>query len=197
MNVLSDVAYVANGIYFPRMHLIGHSLGAHVAGYTRDNKKRAGRITGLDPAGPLFEGTDPKVRLDPTDADFVDVIHTDKTGFGIKQSTGHVDFYPNGGENQPGCKASVAEYFKKLIKGEINEIAKSINCSHMRATALFTESINTRCWFLSFPSENAVTCDTVCSVMGYDSPAGSPSGNLFLHTESSSPYCSEYLNKQY
>jgi pancreatic triacylglycerol lipase len=31
----------------------------------------------LDPAGPYFENTDPKVRLDPTDALFVDVIHTD------------------------------------------------------------------------------------------------------------------------
>ncbi|KAL3869621.1 hypothetical protein ACJMK2_042286 [Sinanodonta woodiana] len=197
MNVLNELAHVANGKYYPRMHLIGHSLGAHVAGYTRDNKKRAGRITGLDPAGPLFEGTYSEVRLDPSDADFVDVIHTDKTGFGIKQSTGHVDFYPNGGENQPGCKASMAEYFKKLINGEINEIEKSIACSHMRAIALFIESINTKCWFLSFPSPEAVTCDTVCSVMGYDSPAGSPSGNRFLHTDSVAPYCSEYLHIRY
>ena len=34
---------------------------------------------GLDPAGPYFENTDPRVRLDPTDAQFVDVIHTDGT----------------------------------------------------------------------------------------------------------------------
>jgi len=32
---------------------------------------------GLDSAGPYFENTDSKVRLDPTDALFVDVIHTD------------------------------------------------------------------------------------------------------------------------
>jgi len=43
---------------------------------------------GLDPAGPYFENTDSKVRLDSTDALFVDVIHTDGSnnlllGFGI------------------------------------------------------------------------------------------------------------------
>ena len=33
-------------------------------------------LSGLDPAGPLFEGYSPKVRLDKTDADYVDVIHS-------------------------------------------------------------------------------------------------------------------------
>lgn len=34
----------------------------------------------LDPAGPQFTGTLPKDRLDPTDAQFVDVLHTDIDG---------------------------------------------------------------------------------------------------------------------
>jgi pancreatic triacylglycerol lipase len=61
-----------------------------------------GRITGLDPAEPHFEYTDPIVRLDETDAYFVDVIHTDANplmsfGLGLWQKSGHLDFYPNGG----------------------------------------------------------------------------------------------------
>lgn len=38
-------------------------------------------LTGLDPAEPHFQMTDPVVRLDPTDALFVDVIHSDATPF--------------------------------------------------------------------------------------------------------------------
>ena len=49
------------------------------------------------------------MRLDPTDAEFVDVSHTDtKTilikGFGIEERAGHVDIYPNGGFEQPSCR---------------------------------------------------------------------------------------------
>ena len=34
-------------------------------------------VPGMDPAAPSFEDNDPADRLDPSDAKFVDVIHTD------------------------------------------------------------------------------------------------------------------------
>lgn len=45
---------------------------------------------GLDPAGPYFEGTPPEVRLDPSDADFVDVIHSNAAHFPAFGMCSHV-----------------------------------------------------------------------------------------------------------
>lgn len=75
---------------------------------------------GLDPAGPLFESQDPKDRLDSTDADFVDVIHSNGEtlifgGLGSWQPMGHVDFYPNGGRMQKGCTNLFVGAFSDII----------------------------------------------------------------------------------
>ena len=78
------------------------------------------RITGLDPAGPLF-GHNASERLDKNDAEFVDIIHTDKI-LGLDLPIGHVDFYPNGGESQPSCskhkKRNICIKNKKDINNE-------------------------------------------------------------------------------
>lgn len=58
---------------------------------------------GLDPAGPLFNEDDTDARIDPSDAELVDVIHTSRGIFGYEEPIGHWDFYPNGGSLQPGC----------------------------------------------------------------------------------------------
>ena len=66
-------------------------------------------MAGLDTAAPLFEHEDSEVRLDKSDAEFVDGIHTNTqkvaiaTGIGMKREVGHIDFYVNGGSRQPGC----------------------------------------------------------------------------------------------
>lgn len=78
---------------------------AHICGAAgkRVRRGRINTIIGLDPAGPLFDGTAPINRLDFGDADYVEVIHTDVGTFGIGAAIGHADFYPNGGSNQPSC----------------------------------------------------------------------------------------------
>lgn len=96
-------------------HLIGYSLGAHIAGYAGNIVKGIGRISGLDPASFYFRDAEKSVKLDANDAEFVDVIHTDvssRLGFGLKEAMGHVDFYPNGGKNQPGCSHSNLKLFR-------------------------------------------------------------------------------------
>ncbi|RZC35443.1 inactive pancreatic lipase-related protein 1-like, partial [Asbolus verrucosus] len=97
-----------NSVDLKTVHIIGHSLGAHISGIAGACVGgRIGRITGLDPAGPLFElleQRDASESLDKTDALFVDVIHTDSDEYGITKPIGHADFYPNEGTSpQPGC----------------------------------------------------------------------------------------------
>ncbi|XP_071293450.1 lipase member H isoform X4 [Agelaius tricolor] len=123
-----------DGASLDSMHMIGVSLGAHISGFVGQMfDGTLGRITGkpssssppapgkgsevmprpwlcaagLDPAGPLYRGTAPSERLDPTDAQFVDVIHSDTDGLGYGEALGHIDFYPNGGTDQPGCPLTI------------------------------------------------------------------------------------------
>jgi len=55
---------------------MGHSLGAHISSYFGKGIPGLSRITAFDPAQPGFEGCPREVRLDKSDAHFVDVIHT-------------------------------------------------------------------------------------------------------------------------
>ncbi|XP_048003434.1 uncharacterized protein LOC125239791 isoform X1 [Leguminivora glycinivorella] len=111
---------VSRGLDLAKTHLVGHSLGAQAAGVAGAflTTGRVSRITGLDPAGPLFCKLPLEQRLDPSDAEFVDVIHTDAGIFGFPVSLGHADFYPNAGISpQPGCELEVVlpqqQFFNK------------------------------------------------------------------------------------
>ncbi|KAH3782803.1 pancreatic triacylglycerol lipase-like [Dreissena polymorpha] len=189
------------------MHLIGHSLGAHICGYAGERTPNLGRISGMDPADPYFQNTDVSVRLDPSDAKFVDVMHTNgdsilALGYGMKQSCGHVDYFPNEGLNQPGCDANPVTTM--LTEGDIYEGAKQIvACSHLRAYQYYTESINSRCPFQGYSCKSyadyqrglCMPCtSTNCGYMGFHAdrakpPAGQTLKAYYLQTGKTAPFC--------
>ncbi|XP_050561714.1 pancreatic lipase-related protein 2-like [Spodoptera frugiperda] len=109
------------------LHLVGFNLGAHIVGQAGrrldQGLGRVGRITGLDPAASRW-GSD-SGRLADSDAMYVEVIHTDITGpgsNGIGTAIGDINFFVNGGSNQPGCIGHV--------------------CNHNRAYEVFAASMS-------------------------------------------------------
>lgn len=124
------------------IHLIGFSLGAHVTNYASTTLKPdflLPRITGLDPAMPLFVTADLDNKLDATDAEFVDVIHTNALVQGKVEQCGHVDFYLNGGVYQPGCSSF-----------------SIFQCSHHRAPEYFGESIRSTVGFWGWECQSFI-----------------------------------------
>lgn len=180
------------GANYSDMHVIGWSLGAHVAGYAAEEIKSTdnllGRITGLDPASLGFAGDGKKrLKLDKTDASFVDVIHTDcvvnGSGKGLLLPIGHADFYPNYCVRQPGCN-------------------DASSCNHARAPELYVESILSACLFQSTPCPLSnitaragcnVYCSSNCAIMGFHSGNATvhPTGTFYLETNDLPPFCRE------
>ncbi|XP_071491614.1 pancreatic lipase-related protein 2-like [Diadema antillarum] len=145
IGLLVDMLVGIQGVGPETFHLIGHSLGAHAAGIAGAIVPNIGRITGLDPAGPYFDGCDPRIRIDPTDAKFVDIIHTDtdplfKLGMGMYNTAGHLDFFPNSGRDQPGCDQRIIRSI--IAHGIWGGLVDYVACNHIRAVELFTASIN-------------------------------------------------------
>ncbi|ROT72990.1 hypothetical protein C7M84_008600 [Penaeus vannamei] len=132
------------GLSPSEVHLIGFSLGAQVMGVAGHNFKTVDRITGLDPAYPLFGEAPLQDRLDPSDASFVDVIHTNSgpllTGhLSFLDPVGHVDFYPCGGHDQRGCPKLIDEVLENLADLTLDDIDA---CSHSRAPEYFIQSLS-------------------------------------------------------
>uniref|UniRef100_A0A6J0T1B6 Lipase member I n=1 Tax=Pogona vitticeps TaxID=103695 RepID=A0A6J0T1B6_9SAUR len=159
---------VENGASLNSVYMIGVSLGAHIAGFVgKIYNGKIGRITGLDPAGPSFTGKSPEERLHYTDAQFVDVIHTDIDVLGYRKPLGNIDFYPNGGTDQPGCPITLLgglQYFK---------------CDHQRSVFLYLASLKHNCNVTAYPCDSyvdyrngkCVDCEAFaplpCPVLGY------------------------------
>ncbi len=74
-------------------------------------------------------------------------------GFGLLEATGHLDFYPNGGERQPGCEPSnFMAHVNDLVASNAT-LTDVVACDHMRVIYLYIDS------FLS---------DIGCQSIGYE-----------------------------
>ncbi|XP_064120588.1 pancreatic triacylglycerol lipase-like [Macrobrachium nipponense] len=188
------------GLLPSNIHITGHSLGAHAAGFTGKYIKcgQIGRITGLDPAGPLFYFRDADHRIDKSHAAYVDIIHSNSGQlvmgcYGLYEAVGHADFYPNGGRHQPGCiisgNATILDDWQDLMH----------NCSHARVTDFWVESITAlepSQMFTAWPCHDyECFASGLCTVCG---PLGCPHmgfhveksmhGIFYLNTRAEPPY---------
>ncbi|XP_062139643.1 vitellogenin-1 [Drosophila sulfurigaster albostrigata] len=163
-----------------KIHLIGHSLGAHIVGaagrYLQQMaNKTVPRITGLDPAKPCFNEGESLSGLLRGDATFVDVIHSNPGVLGKSDPIGDADFYPGGLSSLPnGCL--------------------TVTCAHSRAWEYFEESIypgnednflSVRCSSLSGLRKNL--CVGRNYPMGFAAPTDLK-GNYFLEINGNKPY---------
>nr|CAD7417241.1 unnamed protein product [Timema poppensis] len=154
----------AQGMDTTKLHIVGHSLGAHIAGVAgnRQTSGTVGKVTGMDPAAPGFSNIPTENHLNSDDAGFVEVIHTCAGLLGWVEPLGHADFYPNGGTwPQPGCVLDTTGV-----------------CSHARSYDYFAESIITTVGFQGELCANWLTYETgACAgntraLMGDKTPTG-------------------------
>ncbi|XP_070492769.1 vitellogenin-1-like [Chironomus tepperi] len=174
------LAELINYVPLENIHVMGHSLGAHIAGsagktFQHETDKLLPRITAFDPAKPCFGEGESLQGVGRGDAEFVDVIHSDAGGLGKPEAIGDADFFPNGiVPLMPGCF--------------------TIFCSHSRAWEYYAETvykgnennfIAKKCGSLHSFEINACIRQEVA--MGYSCPK-TVKGNFFLKTKSKFPF---------
>ncbi|XP_073819935.1 phospholipase A1-like [Musca autumnalis] len=167
------------GLKLSDLEIIGHSLGAHVAGFTGKNiaSGQAHTIIGLDPALPLYSYDKPASRLSSTDAQYVESIQTNGGTLGFLKPIGKGAFYPNGGKSQPGCGVDLTG-----------------SCAHSRSVTYYVEAVE-KDDFATMKCSNyedavAKSCgSTYSSVrMGADTNAYMVAGDYYVPVNSASPF---------
>ncbi|XP_055677551.1 vitellogenin-1-like [Lutzomyia longipalpis] len=175
------VAQLLDYIDINQMHIIGHGIGAHVAGsigqyFIRETKMLLPRITGLDPARPCLNRCEVPFKIQRGDAKFIDIIHTNPGGYGMADPIGDADFYVNEmSATMPGCSDYV--------------------CSHQRAYKYYAETVYPQneksllavhCKYFKIETE-ICDFDEIPTPMGYACPMNAK-GNFYLPVNENEPY---------
>lgn len=122
----------------------------------------------LNPAEPFFDDGSKEMVLDKSDCLVLQVIHSAAgssldlaiASYGTYKKTGHCDFWINCDHfPEPGCRYSnLLEFFQAIQDGVFNRsdnkgftvVALEIVVSHLRATLVYSSSVNLRCRYESF-----------------------------------------------
>uniref|UniRef100_A0A8C3TDD5 Lipase H n=1 Tax=Chelydra serpentina TaxID=8475 RepID=A0A8C3TDD5_CHESE len=119
------------------------------------------------------------------------------TGLGYREALGHIDFYANGGTDQPGCPQTIfsgSQYFK---------------CDHQRSVFLFLSSLKESCNIIAYPCDTyrdyrnakCASCEAFqpmpCPVLGYYADKwknyltlkNPPVTKVFFDTSDKEPFC--------
>ncbi|XP_043591014.1 phospholipase A1-like [Bombus pyrosoma] len=156
------------GLQTTNLKIIGHSLGAQIAGLSArevGKSSRVGEVIALDPAMPMFQDRKPSERINESNAKNVQVLHTCAGRLGMNISIGTSDFYANDGIDQPGCGTDLFGF-----------------CAHMRSYNFFAESIRNPKGFLGIRADGAT------AYMGGATPDPNAKGTYYFKTNSQYPY---------
>ncbi|XP_068968362.1 phospholipase A1-like [Bombus flavifrons] len=156
------------GLRTTNLKIIGHSLGAQIAGLSArevGKSSRVAEVIALDPALPMFQDKQPGERVDKSDAENVQVLHTCAGNLGMNISIGTSDFYANDGKRQPGCGADMFGF-----------------CAHLRSYRFFAESITNPKGFLGIRADGAT------AYMGGATLDPNAKGTYYFKVNSRYPY---------
>ncbi|XP_063542348.1 phospholipase A1-like [Cydia strobilella] len=177
------VKLTERGLTADNLELVGLSLGAHIVSYAAKHfynvtGTKPSRLTGLDPSGPCFKTMPLEHRLNPSDAEHIDIIHTNIDGFGIPEPLGHVDFYANGGEYQPS---------------DIPYIPCLVICSHIKSVLYWWQALEHPKKFMAQKCDSVQAArynecnSTETNVVGLETDFTKP-GIYYLSTSNEFPY---------
>ncbi|XP_018306315.1 pancreatic triacylglycerol lipase isoform X2 [Mycetomoellerius zeteki] len=135
------------GYEIAKWHLIGHSVGAHIAGCigTYSNFTFL-HITGLDPAG-VFVFTDlyKGCVMNPTVAHFTDAFYTNRGALSAVKNVGNLNIYANSGTApQPGCYSNASSQIDVHV------------CSHIKAIEWYADAVKNETKYLATKCEDCM-----------------------------------------